>query len=61
MNYMASELVAKYLREQETVFTVEDFYRYMKENGEKTSKQELNDVLHVSDFVFSLVALLALF
>lgn len=55
MNYMASELVAKYLREQETVFTVEDFYRYMKENGEKTSKQELNDVLHVSDFVFSLV------
>lgn len=55
MNYMASELVAQYLRGQEEVFTVEDFHRFLKENGVKASKQELNDVLHVSDLVFPLV------
>lgn len=55
MNYMASELVAQYLREQESVFTVDDFYTFLKDNGIKAPKQELNDVLHVSDYVFSLV------
>ncbi len=55
MNYMASELVAQYLREQESVFTVDDFHRFLKDNGVKAPKQELDDVLHVSDYVFPLV------
>jgi len=55
MNYMASELVAQYLRSQEEVFTLDDFHRFLKDNGVKASKQELNDVLHVSDYVFPLV------
>lgn len=55
MNYMASDLVAQYLREQEEVFTLEDFHHFLKDNGVKVSKQEINDLLHVSDFVFPLV------
>jgi len=55
MNYIATEIVAQYLREQESVFKVEDFQKFLKDNGVKTTKRELEDILHVSDYVFPLV------
>lgn len=55
MNYTDGDIISNFLSQNQTVFTVDDFHRYLKDKGVKISKSEANDILHVSDFVFSLV------
>ena len=55
MDFNTSVAIDEYLALQETVFTVDDFYRYMKKRGIKLSKEEAYDILSASDTVFSLV------
>lgn len=55
MNYTDGDIISDFLSQTQTVFTVDDFQRYLKSSGVKISKSEADDILHVSDFVFSLV------
>ena len=50
-----NEVIGSYLKEKDTVFTSEEFCSYLKDNGIKLSKNQTEDLLHASDFVFSLV------
>lgn len=55
MNKLSSEVITAYLTQQEEVFSLEDFQRYLKDNGVKYSSDDVNDILHMSDYVFPLV------
>lgn len=49
------QIINEYLVSQDDVFTAEEFFHYVKSKGGKVSREELLDVLHSSDLVFSLV------
>ena len=49
------EVISAYLRQQSDVFTDNDFYLYLKQNGIKTTIDEVHEILHMSDIVFPLI------
>ena len=51
----SDEIIGKYLREKDTVFTSEDLCSYLKENGIRLPIEQIEDVLNASDYVFTLV------
>ena len=55
MDFRTNNIIEEYLTEQLDVFTVDDFYKYLKSKGVKISKTDAAEILHVSEFVFSLV------
>ncbi len=55
MTFDYPNVVGEYLRYTQEIFTLEDFYRHIKANGIKISKEEASDLLHTSDFVFPLI------
>lgn len=55
MNYNANEIISQYLRNRKEVFTVDQFQNYLKDSGVKITKQELNELLHTSDYIFPLI------
>ncbi len=55
MDYRTNSIIEEYLTQQLDVFTVEDFYKYLKSKGIKMTKADAKEVLLVSDYVFTLV------
>ena len=55
MDFRTNNIIEEYLTEQLDVFTADDFYKYLKSKGVKISKTDAAEILHVSEFVFSLV------
>ena len=47
--------ITKYLENQNTVFTVDELYRYLRKNGYRCTKDNIKDFLYSTDYVFSLV------
>ena len=50
-----NNIIEEYLTEQLNVFTSDEFYKYLRTKGVKVSKAEAADILHVSEYVFSLI------
>lgn len=55
IGYTASQYIAEFLDSQTEVFTVDDVSRYLRSNGKRCSKDDINDLLHTSNFIFPLV------
>lgn len=55
MGFSASKVVEDYLTNTLDIFTANDFYHYLKVSGIKISKEQVVDLLHSSDLVFSLI------
>jgi len=55
VDFKASSAIASFFRQQIDLFTVEDFIRSLKEQGVKISKNQAEEVLHSSNYVFPLV------
>jgi hypothetical protein len=54
IDFNYSQIINNYLCSQSDVFTVDDFYHYLKTKGVKATKQEIHALLHSSDLVFPL-------
>ena len=55
MDFRTNNIIEEYLTEQLDVFTPDEFYKYLKSKGAKVNKSNAAEILHVSDYVFSLV------
>ena len=55
MDFQTNSIIEEYLTQQLDVFTVDDFYRYLKSRGAKVSKADAKEILQVSEYAFSLV------
>lgn len=55
MDFKTNNIIEEYLTEQLDVFTPDEFYKYLKSKGVKLTKSDAAEILHVSDYVFSLV------
>ncbi len=55
MDFKTNNIIEEYLTGQLDVFTGDDFYKYLKAHGAKITKAEALEILHVSEYVFSLV------
>ncbi|MCR5189175.1 MAG: hypothetical protein K6C97_09590 [Treponema sp.] len=55
MDFNTSNIITTYLKQQEELFTLVDFYKYLKSQGAKISKAEAEGVLRSSNYVFPLV------
>lgn len=55
MDFKTSSAIAVFLRQYLDLFSVEDFIRNLKEQGIKLSKNQAEEVLHTSNYVFPLV------
>ena len=55
MDYRTNNIIEEYLTAQLDVFTADDFYKYLKSQGAKISKNDAKEILQVSELVFSLV------
>jgi hypothetical protein len=55
VDYRTNNIIEEYLTQQLDVFTVDDFYKYLKSQGAKVTKADTREILQVSDYVFSLV------
>lgn len=55
MEFDASRVVGDYLRLKKEIFTSEEFYKHLRSNGVKITKNQATDLLRTSDFVFTLV------
>ena len=55
MDFKTNNIIEEYLTEQLDVFSADDFYKYLKSKGVKVSKNDANEILHISEFVFALV------
>ena len=53
--YSSASIISSYLKEQDELFTSEDFFHYLKKSGIKITKAECVELLRSSDYVFSLV------
>lgn len=54
-NFTPAQIINDYLRTKDDIFTLDEFYKYLKSSGVKISKVQAEDLLHSSDLVFSLV------
>ena len=55
MKVNPGEIITSYLKEKDSLFTADEFLAYLKESGIKITKSQVEDLLHGSDFVFSLI------
>lgn len=55
MDLKATAVITSYFRSQLEIFTSEDFIRDLKKEGVKISKNQAEEVLHSSNYVFPLV------
>ena len=55
MKLDANDIIGSYLRENNTVFTSDEFVSFLKNYGIKISKEQADELLHSSDYVFPLV------
>lgn len=55
LDYTASQIISEFLDSQNEVFTVDDVIRYLKSKGKRCNKDEINDLLHTSNFIFPLI------
>ncbi len=55
VDFKATAVITSYFRSQLDLFTAEDFIRDMKKQGIKISKDDAEEVLHSSNYVFPLV------
>ncbi|EID86419.1 hypothetical protein MSI_07720 [Treponema sp. JC4] len=55
IDFNYTQIINSYLCSQCDVFTVDDFYHYLKSNGIKATKTEIHTLLHSSDLVFPLI------
>ena len=55
MNFNASYICNEYLFLQQDIFTVDDFYHYVRSHGVRISKDQCQELLNSSDYVFALV------
>ena len=55
MDFKTNNIIEEYLTEQLDVFTTDDFYKHLKAHGAKVTKADASEILHVSEYVFSLV------
>ena len=55
MDFRTNNIIEEYLTEQLDVFSPDEFYKYLKSKGAKVTKSDAAEILHVSDYVFSLV------
>ena len=55
MDFKTNNIIEEYLTETLDVFTTDDFYKHLKANGVKVTKADASEILHVSEYVFSLV------
>ena len=55
MDFNTSNIITSYFKQQDQLFTLVDFYKYLKSNGAKITKAEAEGVLRSSNYVFPLV------
>lgn len=55
MDLNASYIIDNFLSEKQDIFTVDEFYRYLKSKNVKVSKEYASEILNSSDLVFTLV------
>ena len=55
MDFQTNNIIEEYLTQQLDVFTVDEFYRYLKSHGAKVTKADAKEILQVSEYAFSLV------
>lgn len=55
MIHNEGQIIGDYLRQQNDIFTSDSFYRYLKSEGVKITKNQVLDILYSSDFVFPLI------
>ncbi len=55
VDFNTSNIITSYLKQQDQLFTLVDFYKFLKSNGAKISKAEAEGVLRSSNLVFPLV------
>lgn len=55
MEIDSSRLIGDFLRSKQDIFTADDFYHFLRNNGVKISKNQATDLLRSSDFVFTLI------
>lgn len=55
MDFKTNNIIEEYLTEQLDVFTTDDFCKHLKAHGVKVTKADASEILHVSEYVFSLV------
>lgn len=55
MDFNASVVITEFLSKHEDIFTVEEFWKYLKERSVKVNKLEAEDILRSSIYVFPLV------
>ena len=55
MDLRTNEIIEDYLMHQTDVFTSEDFDKAIKSKGAKISKSDAKEILHISEYGFSLV------
>ncbi len=55
MDYRTNNIIEEYLTCELDVFSVDDFYKYLKSKNVKMSKADVKELLQISEFVFSLV------
>ena len=55
MNLESSSIISAFLKQHEQLFTIDFFYKYLKEKGVKISRYDAEDILRSSDYVFPLV------
>ncbi|MCR4953503.1 MAG: hypothetical protein K6A43_05450 [Treponema sp.] len=55
MNFDVSYICNEYLFFQQDVFTLDEFYHYVRSHGVKINKVQCRDLLNNSDYVFALV------
>ncbi len=54
-DFFSAKIISDFLRSQEEVFTLDEFYKELKSNGIKINKNQVEDILHSTEFVFPLV------
>ena len=55
MDYNTNCIIEDFLSNHLDIFTVDEFYKYLKTHGAKVTKAEVKELLQLSDYVFSLV------
>ncbi len=55
MDFKTNNIIEEYLTETLDVFTTDDFYKHLKACGVKVTKADASEILHISEYVFSLV------
>lgn len=55
LDYVATQLISDFLHQRNDIFTVDDVHAFLKSNGKKAQKKEIDDLLHNINYVFPLI------